>query len=369
MGNDNDTVSATQLREWIDRGIPIFVLDIRPLSQRQEWHIPGSHYLDAYKRLNEGDKSVLDEIEIPDNAKVVTVCAAGRTSQIASDALREKGFDASSLEGGMKSWSTAWNTAQKKFNNFEVLQIRRTGKGCLSYIVSSDREAVIIDASLPIDIYLRRIKQNNLSIKYVIETHIHADHLSRSKEVADYFKVPLFLPVPNNVQFPFQSISESTVFPIGRVMLWTIPTPGHTMESVSFYIENCIVFTGDTLFTNGVGRPDLKSNAEESRNKATLLHHSLKKLLFLPDEVLILPAHTNKPVEFDKIMLNSTIKEVKKNIPALHKKEAEFVDFVFRNIPLPPENYSSIVEKNLTGDFTSAEATDLEAGANRCAIS
>ncbi|HET9278434.1 MAG TPA: rhodanese-like domain-containing protein, partial [Flavitalea sp.] len=138
MDKSKSTVDAETLRTWLENGDPIFVLDIRPSSQREEWQIPGSHYLDAYKRLNEGDKSVLDEIEIPENAKVVTVCAAGRTSQIAAEALREKGFDACSLEGGMKAWSKAWNIAQKLFPDFEVLQVRRTGKGCLSYIVYSD---------------------------------------------------------------------------------------------------------------------------------------------------------------------------------------------------------------------------------------
>ena len=88
------TVDAETLRTWLENNEPVFVLDVRPSTQREEWQIPGSHYLDAYKRLNEGDKSVLDEIEIPENAKVVTVCAAGRTSQIASDALKEKGIDA-----------------------------------------------------------------------------------------------------------------------------------------------------------------------------------------------------------------------------------------------------------------------------------
>jgi glyoxylase-like metal-dependent hydrolase (beta-lactamase superfamily II) len=369
MVNDNDKVEATQLREWLDRGVPVFVLDIRPLSQRQEWQIPGSHYLDAYKRLNEGDISVFDEIEIPHDAKVITVCAAGRTSQIASQVLKEKGFDAFSLQGGMKAWSTAWNTAQKKFTGFEVLQIRRTGKGCLSYIVSSDREAVIIDASLPVDIYVQCVKQNDLSVKYVIETHIHADHLSRSKEVAEYFNVPLFLPVPNKVEFPFQSISASTALSVGRIMLWTIPTPGHTMESVSFYIEKNVVFTGDTLFTNGVGRPDLKSDDNESRSKAVLLYHSLKKLLSLPDEVLILPAHTSKPVEFDRIMLYSTIGEVKKNIALLQLDENDFAKELLQKIPPTPPNYLSIVEKNLSGNFSENDSGELEAGANRCAVS
>ena len=218
MDKSKNTVTAETLRSWLDNNDPVFVLDVRPSSQREEWKIPGSHYLDAYKRLNDGDMSVLDEIEIPDNAKVVTVCAAGRTSQIASDALKEKGVDAFSLEGGMKAWSKAWNVAQKQFPDFEVMQVRRTGKGCLSYIVSSNNEAIIIDASLPVTIYEELIRRRGLSVKYVIETHIHADHLSRSKQVADLFKAPLFLPVPNKVQFSHNPITEDTSFIVGQLL-------------------------------------------------------------------------------------------------------------------------------------------------------
>src|SRR5690242_4928969 len=180
MANKSQLCDTNKLREWLDNGEPVFVLDVRPSAQREEWQIPGSHYIDAYKRLNEGDESVFDEIDLPEHTKVVTVCAAGRTSQIAADVLKKKGIDACSLEGGMKAWSTAWNVATKQFKNFEVLQIRRTGKGCLSYILSSDKEAIIIDASLPLEVYEKLIGDRGLSLKYVVETHIHADHLSRS---------------------------------------------------------------------------------------------------------------------------------------------------------------------------------------------
>ena len=241
MEIEKKNISAQTLRSWLEEDRPVFILDVRPNEQRAEWQIPGSHYLDAYKRLNEGDNTVLDEIDIPGNTKVVTVCAAGRISEIASEALRQKGIDAMSLEGGMKAWGTAWNEAEKKFDDFEVLQIRRTGKGCLSYLTSSNNEAIIIDASLPVEVYAKLLQQYSLTVKYVIETHIHADHLSRSKEAASYFHVPLFLPVPNSVQFPYNEITLDTIFSIGAITLQSLPTPGHTLESASFYIKNNVL--------------------------------------------------------------------------------------------------------------------------------
>src|SRR5688572_1906717 len=279
MENKALMLNAEELRAMLEKKEPIVVLDVRPKEQREEWHIPGSRHVDAYKQLNEGDNSVLNEIDIPKNTRVVTVCAAGRTSQIASEALRIKGIDAWSLEGGMKAWSTAWNEAARQFEDFEVLQLRRTGKGCLSYILSSEKEAIIIDASLPAEVYEKFVRENQLSITYVIETHIHADHLSRSKMVAEHFHAPLFLPAPNKIQFPFQPITANTVFSVGAIKLNTVSTPGHTLESVSFSIADRVIFTGDTLFTNGVGRPDLTASEEEARKKTKLLYMSLQKLL------------------------------------------------------------------------------------------
>src|SRR3546814_13748754 len=101
----------------------------------------------------------------------------------------------------MKAWSTAWNIARKKFDDFDLWQIRRTGKGCLSYIIASQKEAIVIDASLPVEAYQQLIGQHNLSVKYVMDTHIHADHLSRSRQVAERLQAPLFLPSPTKVLF------------------------------------------------------------------------------------------------------------------------------------------------------------------------
>lgn len=120
MENKDLTVNSDELRAMLENQERVVVLDVRPKEQREEWQIPGSIYVDAYKRLNANDPSVLDDVEIPENTKVITVCAAGRTSQIAANELRKKGIEAYSLEGGMKSWSKSWNTAQVQFDNFEV---------------------------------------------------------------------------------------------------------------------------------------------------------------------------------------------------------------------------------------------------------
>jgi len=362
-------VTTDELRKILSSHENVNVIDIRPISDRQDWFIPGSIHVDTYDKLKKYDTSVLNSLTLDKSVPVVTVCGGGRTSLYAAEALQEMGYKASSLKDGMKGWSLAWNTAYEKFDGFELWQIRRTGKGCLSYIIASNKEAAILDASLPVEVYSEIVDKNNLSVKYVFETHIHADHLSRSKQVAEYFNAPLHLPANNKVQFEFLPVADDDKFLIGSTTIKSISTPGHTNDSVCYFINEKALITGDTLFTNAVGRPDLKSNAEETEKKAHLLYSSIQKLLSLKNSVVVLPAHANKPVEFDEHLIKTTIEEAKENIPVLKESEKEFVESILSRIPPTPENYLSIVERNILGDYSGINVTELEAGANRCAIS
>jgi rhodanese-related sulfurtransferase len=125
------TVSVEDLRERLDHGEPITVLDIRPEAERAEWAIPGSTHIDVYEALKAQDPHALEGIQLRADQPVVTVCGAGKTSLIAAEQLRTKGFEAASLEGGMKAWSLAWNVAEVPVEGSEarVFQLRRTGKG------------------------------------------------------------------------------------------------------------------------------------------------------------------------------------------------------------------------------------------------
>ena len=369
MENKQLSVDTEQLRTWLEAGKDVVVLDVRPKEQREEWQIPGSLYIDAYRRLNANDQSVLDEITLPGNIPVVIVCAAGRISLVAANALRKKGIEAYSLDGGMKAWSTAWNTATITFDNFKIIQYRRTGKGCLSYMVVSGNEAIVVDASLPVEAYEQALAEQGLLLKFTVDTHIHADHLSLSKELAEKFNVPLYLPAQNKVAFNFKPLTEDVILKVGSVSIRAIKTPGHTLESMSYLIDGKVLLTGDTLFVNSIGRPDLKASTEEVKQKASLLFHSLQKLTVLDDNIIVLPGHTSKPVEFNHVPIQATLTSIKHNVSMLHLSENEFMQTILQRIPPTPANYLAIVEKNISGDYQGVNPADLEAGANRCAIS
>jgi glyoxylase-like metal-dependent hydrolase (beta-lactamase superfamily II) len=297
------TIDVETLRRWLEEGRPVMVLDVRPAAERAEWAIPGSLHVDVYDALKAHDPSALANVEVPSNTPVVTVCAAGKTSLIAAEQLAARGVEVMSLEGGMKAWSLAWNAAEVPLpgSSVRVIQVRRTGKGCLSYLVGAGEAAAVIDASLDPQVYLNLAVQHGWQITNVLETHIHADHLSRSRQLAKRGGARLILPDQQRVTFPFTAIHDGERLPTETMQLIALRTPGHTPESTCYLLEGQMLFTGDTLFPTGVGRPDLDASPQEAQARADALYHSLHKLLALSAETLVLAGHTSAPTPFDGV--------------------------------------------------------------------
>lgn len=364
------TVDAETLRSWLEEGVPVIVLDVRLATDRASWAIPGSLHVDAYADLKVHNPHALDGVSLPADVPVVTVCNAGHVSQIASEQLQARGISASSLEGGMGAWSLSWNTADVSLpgSNAQVIQIRRVGKGCLSYLIGSQEEAMVIDAALQPEVYLDLAKSRGWSITAVLDTHIHADHLSRSRLLAERSGGRVYLPNQERVMYPFTALHDGSTINVGAVALTAIQTPGHTLESMSYLLDRQVLFTGDSLFLQGVGRPDLLASAEETRAHAHLLYQSLQRLLALPADTLILPGHTNTPTSFDKIPLTASLGNLRNQVKLLQLSELEFVETLVTRIPPVPPNHERIIELNEAGRLIE-NPIELEAGANHCAIS
>ena len=128
------------------------------------------------------------------------------------------------------------------------------------------------------------------------------------------------------------------------------------------------MFTGDTLFANGVGRPDLHADPESARQRARALFMSLTRLRQLPPEMVVLPAHASDPIAFDGRAVAAPLEDVAMWLSGWVTSESAFVDRVTSNLPPTPPNFVRIVELNEAGEFPADDPTDLEAGANRCAV-
>jgi len=363
-------ITVDELRDRLERHDPITILDVRSQDDRDEWSIPGSVHVDVYQALAVGDTHALDNVGLPPEFEVVTVCGVGKTAQIATKLLRDRGFAARTLAGGMKAWSLVWNVADIAVPDIDasIVQVRRTGKGCLSYLIGSEGEAAVIDASVEPDVYMRIAADLGWTIRHVVDTHIHADHISRSWALAELSGAELYFPATDRAAFPFQALRDGDVITIGGSALSALHSPGHTPEAMSFLLDGRALFTGDTLFLSAVGRPDLEASADEARTRARMLWASLRQITGLGPETLVLPGHTSSPVAFDETPILATLAEISEQVRSLWLPEDEFIETILSRLPPAPPNHAAIVAANEAGSAPTGDPTDLEAGANRCAV-
>jgi glyoxylase-like metal-dependent hydrolase (beta-lactamase superfamily II) len=218
-------------------------------------------------------------------------------------------------------------------------------------------------------VYVHLAEGRGWRIIRVLDTHVHADHISRSRKLAEVVGASLHMPEDAPVSYPFSALGDGDALGVGAATLESVRTPGHTPESTSYLLDGGALFTGDTLFLSAVGRPDLDATPEASREKTRDLHRSLRRLLAFGPETLVLPGHTSAPVAFDGEPIGAPLSQVREGVPVLRLDEDAFVEKIaaVRTAPTS-ENFERIVELNRAGEAPEGDPTELEAGANRCAV-
>lgn len=234
--------------------------------------------------------------------------------------------------------------------------------GCLahaSYLVSSDGIAAVIDPQRDVDIYLDAAKQKGLKIEHIIETHLHADFVSGHHELAERTGARIYLGDGSGAKFPHTAVKDGDSIQFGNCRFDFLQTPGHTVESVCIVMTDRAaasapraVFTGDTLFVGDVGRPDL-SGDHTPQELAAMLYRSLhEKLLKLPDETEIFPAHgagslCGRQMGSER---SSTIGKERRTNYALQARSCEeFIRLLTDGLPPRPEYFGREVELNRQG--------------------
>lgn len=182
------------------------------------------------------------------------------------------------------------------------MYIQQIYTGCLSeasYYIESNGEAAIIDPIRDIEVYLNLASERNTSIKYIFETHFHADFVSGHLDLAATTNAPIIYGPETKAKFPIYLAKDQEQFKLGALTIEILHTPGHTLESTCYLLKDengkdYAVFTGDTLFVGDVGRPDLAQNENgiSMEDLAGMMYESLqKKILPLADDVIVYPAH------------------------------------------------------------------------------
>lgn len=233
--------------------------------------------------------------------------------------------------------------------------------GCLahaSYYIGSKSEAAIIDPQRDVGQYLAEAETNNQKIKYVIETHLHADFVSGHLELAEKTGAEIVYGQRAETRFPTHKVKDGDILEVGAVKLKILETPGHTPEGISIVVENSDepkkVLTGDTLFIGDVGRPDLAgAKGFSAEQMAAMLYDSLRdKLLKLPDDTEVYPAHGAGSLCGKNMSSEtwSTIGRQRKLNYALQPMTKDaFVRMMTENLSETPAYFPKSVAKNLSG--------------------
>ena len=405
----NQEIDPEELKKKIDNNENIFLLDVRTPQEYEAWRISYENHdnpkLIPVDRLFMNDPTLFKEI--PKEKEIVTVCAHGHRSMIAAKILHQLGYNVKSVKGGMAGWNKVYDVAEipvPKEAPFKIWQIRRISKGCMGYIISSkkDKTATVIDPSNEIyDSFLKITQDNKLQITQLLDTHQHADHVSGIVKLVKTLTTETNM---EKIQLYFSSLEdydtsktelknimyvkgEDKIDIDDKVTLRAIHTPGHTNGSMSFILEyspndnnnnnvndknstNSYLFTGDTLFVDGVGRPDLRDQAKKFAELLYDTYH--KKILQLPDDTVVLPAHFNGTSIALKhtVPILETLGIIKKRVKLLSMNKEEFIDYIVDTVQPRPGNYKTIISINKKMlPYDEIEMADLEAGPNSCAIS
>jgi glyoxylase-like metal-dependent hydrolase (beta-lactamase superfamily II) len=346
----------------------LLLLDIRHADGFEEWHIPGSENIDVYDELTSEPETATDAFQqLPRDKEIVTVCGVGEISDIATGVLQDMGYEAKTLVDGMSGWSRVHLTAPVPIGTGQLLQVARPGTGCLSYILISDGEAAVIDPSQYTENYEQLLDAHDATLTAVLETHAHADHISGAATLADTHDVPYYLhPDDTGALTEPTVLEDGQEITIGPVEIEAIHIPGHTEGTLTFEIGDEALLTGDTLFLDSVGRPDLEGGDDTAvRDRATTLYESLQRLLDRPDDTLVLPAHDPGSPEPPT---TASLEDVRERNELLAKSRDEFVETITANIPETPPNHEQIKRVNAGREMVdTAEAQELELGPNQCA--
>ena len=374
-------IPPQELAERLDRGEPLQVLDIRAPEKVERGHIVLGPELEFHAHPNSKLFALPDvtALDLDTTRPIAVVCGHGNSSKKATAFLRARGYEAYSVIGGMAAWETVYvaRHLSPTPSLSHVVQLDRVGKGALSYVLVSDGDALVVDPGRHIERYDALLTELRATPAAVVDTHIHADYVSGARAAAARWQVPYFLHADDAVspydqtpgKLTYQALGDGDTIAFGRATLRAVHVPGHTLGSLALLADDGLALTGDFLFVQSVGRPDL---AGRSESWAKLLWQSLERArqTWLGD-LLVLPAHYASEAErradravaarFDVISATNTAAAI--------QDERVFLKWIADHTTNFPDAYRTIKETNLgLVDVAEADAEILESGPNQCAV-
>jgi glyoxylase-like metal-dependent hydrolase (beta-lactamase superfamily II)/rhodanese-related sulfurtransferase len=351
----------------------VVVVDTRSHADFARWHVsPGRSRV-----INVPEAELIAHPEaaladIPPAARLRIICNAGNASRRAAAALEQRPNEVRSVRGGLIGWSRVLQHAEIPLAGpIGVVQFRREARGCLSYLLLVGDEALVVDPAPDVQPYLDEAARRGALISRVLDTHVHADHLSGARELARRTGATLHLSraaLARGVRYAAQveAVDDGDRLAIGDETVTVVALPGHTSDMIGIQLAQDALIGGDSLFADSVARPDLERGDEGASDAARLLYRTLRgRVAALPDSMLLLPSHyaggrLDAP-------LAPTLGAVRDRVPELALDEDAFAEQVLGAMPPRPANYLAIIAVNLGDEPDDDSAARLEIGANNCA--
>jgi glyoxylase-like metal-dependent hydrolase (beta-lactamase superfamily II) len=381
-------VSPAELRRRLVDGDPLTLLDVRNRTEIERWRIdaPDYHHVPYMKFVAAGVTGDVADLLPADVAEpVVVVCPRGEASAEVADQLTAAGVDAENLAGGMAAWARLYDRiAVWDGETTTVYQYGRPASGCLGYAVVSGAEMAVVDPLRAVtDRYREDADELDATLTHAVDTHVHADHVSGVRTLAAATDATPVLPrraIERGVVDgdDFEAADDGDELAVGTATLRAVALPGHTTGTTGFAVSaeprsaknrtesgDDVLLTGDSLFLDGVARPDLQEDADPVEQARTLYATLTERLAEFDDDTLIAPGHTDAGVEAGPHV--ARLGDLRDRLSVFGTDEATFVERVTR-VGAEPANADRIVAINLGRESVDdGTAFELELGPNNCA--
>lgn len=370
--------NANELFGWICQKTDIVLLDVRNEKEFGNWSVEGPTF---FPYINIPYFNFMEDVQgsisqIPANHKIRIVCAKEGSAKYVADLLCQNGFsDVGYLQDGIVGWGNALipSLISPKDASYFLYQFTRPGKASCSYLYINNNEAMVFDPSRNIEVYQAIAEKHGSKIVKTFETHRQADYISGSPALS---KAGATIHVNSvdfeGADFAFEPVQNEEIFTCGGggAEVRALHTPGHTMGSTSYLIDDKYLLTGDTIFINTTGRPDLGGKWEQWARELYLT--LMLRLRDLSDETIVLPGHYTAWDEANSdLLIMEKLGLLRQNIAAFKMANVmRFTEFIQDNMRPQPGVYAEI--RRVNGGWLKVsleEADTMDLGKNECGAS
>ena len=366
---------AKELFQWLTDKKDILVLDVRNQTDYSRFQVESPYLFDMlnvsyYDFMEIEDDSVA---KVPKGRAVRIICAKEGSAKYVGEILVKHGFeDVRYLTGGIKTWGNLLVPKPlHESEDYSFYQFIRPGKASCSYGLCSGQEMMLFDPSRNIDFYLDFAKSKNCKIIKTFETHLQADYIAGSRQIAEKSGAVFFGGADfDGTKAGHKAVKDNEIhtFSDGGPDVTVLFTPGHTPGSLTFIVDSTFMLSGDTVFIQSIGRPDLGGQVDQW---AVLLFNTIKKVAKLDGSLLVLPAHymdwneANKDLTF--CLSLKKVKERNKEVFSITEAK-DFIQYIKDNMREQPPEYALIRLANAnTEQYEIDKLEELDLGKNECA--